>query len=122
MSQRATAIIFRDGKFLLVRGKGKIRFSLPGGKINEGEPVISAVAREVYEELGLEAIVVKRLPECDFADLGEHKVCLVEIAGEPVIAEHELDEYIWWDMKQEIPVNEHVIQIIKKFRDFEESE
>jgi 8-oxo-dGTP diphosphatase len=119
MSQRATAIIFRDGKFLLVRGKGKIRFSLPGGKINEGEPVISAVAREVYEELGLEAIVVKRLPECDFTDLSEHKVCLVEVTGEPVIAENELDEYMWWDMKQEIPVNEHVIQVIKKFREIE---
>ena len=118
MRQRGTAVVIRDGKVLLVRDKGKHRFSLPGGAINKNEPTVSAAAREVYEELGLHVIMVKRLRGCDFkGSLSEHKVCLVQVSGEPRIRGHELDKFLWWDMKSSTPVYEHVTQILKKIKD-----
>ena len=118
MRQRGTAVVIRDGKVLLVRDKGKHRFSLPGGKIERNEPTVSAAAREVYEELGLRVTLVKRLRECDFkGSLSEHKVCLIKAAGEPKLRGHELDKWIWWDMKDSIPVYEHVTNILKKIKE-----
>ena len=117
MRQRGTAVVIRDGKVLLVRDKGEHRFSLPGGAINKNEPTVSAAAREVYEELGLHVTMVKRLRKYDFkGSLSEHKVCLIETSGEPRLRGHELDKFIWWDMKEPIPVYAHVKNILKKIQ------
>jgi len=47
MRQRGVAVVIRHGEVLLVRDKGKHRFSLPGGAIKKGEPTVSAAAREL---------------------------------------------------------------------------
>jgi len=117
MRKRGTAVVIRDGKVLLVRDRGRHHFSLPGGAIKKGEPTVSAAARELYEELGLKAIKVTRLRGCDFkGSVSEHKVCLIEASGEPHLRGHELDKFIWWDMKKEIQVYAHVKNIFKKVR------
>ena len=86
--------------------------------MNRGEPTVSAAAREVYEELGLHVVMVKRLRGCDFkGSLSEHKVCLVEAEGEPRLKGHELDKFIWWDMKRPIPVYTHVNSIISRVKE-----
>lgn len=56
MKVRAAAVLVQEGKILLVEHeKGKERYwVLPGGKVQEGEEVRAAVAREVKEELGLQ--------------------------------------------------------------------
>ena len=75
---RGVAVVLRCGKVLLVRDKGKSRYSLPGGGIKKGEPTVSAAARELFEELGLRAVNIRRLRECDFkGSFSYHKVCLV---------------------------------------------
>ena len=115
MRRRGTAVVVRNGKVLLVRDKGKSRFSLPGGGIKQGEPAVSAAARELYEELGLDAIGVKRVPKCDFkGSTSEHRVCLIEASGEPHLRGHELDKFIWWDMKTSIPLYAHVTHILNR--------
>ena len=51
-----SAVIFRDGKVLLVRrarSPGKGFYSLPGGRVEYGESLHTALAREVDEETGL---------------------------------------------------------------------
>jgi 8-oxo-dGTP pyrophosphatase MutT (NUDIX family) len=117
MRNRGTAVIFRNGKVLLVRDRGKRRFSFPGGGINKNEPVVSAAAREVYEELGLHVTKVERLRQCDFkGSLSIHKVCLVEADGEPKIRGHELDQFRWWDMEEPLPVYEHVRAVLSTVR------
>ncbi len=59
---------------------------------------------------------VKRMRECDFKGaVSVHKVCLIKANGEPNLRGHELDKYIWWDMKKPIPVYAHVTVILKKF-------
>ena len=115
MRKRGTAVVIRDGKVLLVRDKGHQRFSLPGGGIRKGEPTVSAAVRELYEELGLTAIKVTRLRECDFrGSLSEHKACLIQAKGEPHLRGHELNKFIWWDMKEPIPIYAHVKNILKR--------
>jgi 8-oxo-dGTP diphosphatase len=58
----AGALIFRDGKLLLVKrgaqpGFGK--WSVPGGLVELGESVKDAMVREVKEEVGFDVEVVK---------------------------------------------------------------
>ncbi len=54
------AMIVDGDKVLITRSEGDTLWDLPGGRINEGESLEEAVAREIKEELGVE-IVVKRL-------------------------------------------------------------
>ena len=52
----ASAVIYRDGRILLVRrarAPGRDLFSLPGGVVEAGETLAEAVTREVFEETGL---------------------------------------------------------------------
>ena len=119
MRKRVTAVVIRDGKVLLVRDKGLVSFSLPGGAIENGESPATAAKRELYEELGLQSIKVTRLPGCDFkGSVNEHKVCRVEAQGEPHLRRQELDEFIWWDIKEPITIAiyRHVSHVLEKIR------
>jgi 8-oxo-dGTP pyrophosphatase MutT (NUDIX family) len=112
---RGTAVVLRDGKVLLVRDRGRHRFFLPGGGIKGNEPTASAAGRELYEELGLSPIKITRFRECDLrGSASHHKVCLIEARGEPRLIGHELDRFIWWDMKKPLPVFPHVKVILSK--------
>jgi len=119
MRQRATAVVIRNGKVLLVKDKGHPSFSLPGGKINSNEPTISAAAREPREELGLNVANIERRREADFkGSLSQHRVCLAEVDNEPRIRGHELDRYRWWDMREQVQIYEHVKPILVELRNF----
>jgi 8-oxo-dGTP pyrophosphatase MutT (NUDIX family) len=84
MRQRGVAVVIRHGEVLLVRDKGKHRFSLPGGAIKKGEPTVSAAARELYEELGLKAVKATRRRDYDFRGaVSKHRVCLIQASGPP---------------------------------------
>jgi 8-oxo-dGTP diphosphatase len=56
-----SAVIFRDGKVLLLRrakSPGKGFYSLPGGRVEFGESLATALTREVDEETGLKIDIV----------------------------------------------------------------
>jgi 8-oxo-dGTP diphosphatase len=56
-----SAVIFRGGRILLVRrarSPGKGFYSLPGGRVEFGESLHSALHREVDEETGLKIEIV----------------------------------------------------------------
>jgi ADP-ribose pyrophosphatase YjhB (NUDIX family) len=115
MRKRSTAVVVRNGKVLLVKDKGHHRFSLPGGERKQRETTVSAAARELYEELGLKTVRVTRLRQCDFRGaVSEHKVCLIQASGNPRLRGHELDKFVWWDMKETIPMYAHVKNILKR--------
>jgi len=112
---RGTAIVLRDNKVLLVRDKGKNKYSLPGGGTNKDEPSMASAIRELYEELGMSAKKAERIFRCDFkGSLNKHKVVLVETDDEPRLRGKELDEFIWWDMETEIFLYDHVKAILGK--------
>ncbi len=112
---RGTVLVFKNHHVLLVRDKGKTRYSLPGGGVNENEPSMAAAVRELFEELGMSARKAERLFRCDCeGSLSKHKVTLIETDGEPRLRGKELDKFIWWDMKSEIPRYSHVDRILKK--------
>jgi len=54
----ARAVIEHEGKYLLVRNKVSEHFwCLPGGGVEPGEDIISALERELVEELGVKPVV-----------------------------------------------------------------
>jgi ADP-ribose pyrophosphatase YjhB (NUDIX family) len=99
-----SAVIFRDGKVLLVRrarSPGRGFYSLPGGRVELGESLHTALHREVREETGLEIEIVglagwrEVLPS---ASGGGHYVIMsfaARWAGREPILNDEHDDFIW---------------------------
>jgi 8-oxo-dGTP diphosphatase len=99
-----SAAIFRDGKILLVRrarSPGKGFYSLPGGRVEFGEPLHIALQREVDEETALKIQIVglagwrEVLPEAPGS--GHYLIMSFAArwsAGEPVLND-ELDDFRW---------------------------
>ena len=115
LRRRATAVVARDGKVLLVKDRGQDRYSLPGGGIKRSEPVADAASRELSEELGLVAVKVTRSPEYDFeGSFNLHHVCIVEATGEPRLRQLEVNAFLWWDMLEWVPILPHVRCILQK--------
>lgn len=85
------AVALRNGRLLLVRrgrGVAQGRWSLPGGRMEAGETLTAAVAREVAEETGLACEVGGLCGVAERRFPGAHYVILdywVDLgAGEPV--------------------------------------
>ena len=55
LRRRATAVVIREDKVLLVHERGIEGFHMPGGGIEVGELPAHAVGRELREETGLTA-------------------------------------------------------------------
>ena len=114
---RGTAVVFKEEKVLLVRDRGRKAYSLPGGGIKQGEPVIIAAIRELYEETGLVAKKAVRIKEYDYeGEHSFHQVCYIEPENYDITLDSkELDDYLWWDMKEELPLFKHVKGISDRF-------
>ena len=99
-----SAAIFRDGKVLLVRrarSPAKGFYSLPGGRVEFGESLHQALAREVDEETGLEIEIVELAGwrEVLPATPGAGHYLIMSFAArwtarEPALND-ELDDYRW---------------------------
>ncbi len=98
------AAIVRGGRLLLVKRLTPPEagsWSLPGGKVEFGERLADAVAREIREELGVEIaperpLVVVETPNVD----GQHWIAPVYlarlVAGEPRNCEPTKHELVEW--------------------------
>lgn len=64
---RVTGILIEDEKILLVKQKvsDKRNWSLPGGKLEQGETIEQGIIREMKEETGLDVEIVRLLYLCD---------------------------------------------------------
>ena len=114
--QRATALVVRDGKYLLVKERGRDLYSLPGGGIDQGEAVLTAACREIGEELGLKAYRAERLFDYVTQESSnQHKVVLVFAGGEPRINDRELDSFRWWDGRERLNAFPHVASIVAQY-------
>ena len=113
--QRATAILVRDNKVLLVRDRNRPSFALPGGGIEANELAIAAVAREVHEETTLVPSAIAFL----FQHGGKrniHQVFRVHAEGEVnVDGDAAVEEFLWWDRVRGISAYPHVLEILGQF-------
>lgn len=101
-----TAIIRRgDGRVLVVRKRGTVEFMKPGGKREPGEDDLTALARELDEELGCR--LVEATPLGDFEAPAAHQpgstvrasVYLARVEGE-IIPGAEIEEIAWIDPRE----------------------
>ena len=116
--RRATAVVERDGRYLLVLDKGKKTYSLPGGGIEQGEPALAAATREVYEETGMEPLEAKLLFKYE-GTTNAHRVVWVKVDGKAKVhlQRKELSSYLWWNPQdQSIPLFDYVKTIISRLR------
>ena len=109
---RATGVVIRDGKVLLVRERRQRDFGLAGGRIKAGETSATTVTREIYEETGLSAV------RTAFVGTHEgryvtHQVYLLDVTGEVRLERSEVDRAAWWDGSDGLPVQDHVKSIMQ---------
>ena len=98
------AAILRDGKLLLVKRLKAPEagcWNLPGGKVDFGERVEAAVAREVLEEIGVAIEVTRPLGLTQMIGIDDQHwispIYLARIvAGEPINLEPQKHEALVW--------------------------
>ncbi len=72
--------ILADGQIVLIRRRDNGRWALPGGIVDWGEDVPTAVRRELAEETGLDLVKIRRLVGVYSApdrDPRIHSICIV---------------------------------------------
>ncbi len=114
LRNRATAVIIRDGRILLVKGNEESdRFAMPGGEIEEGELPITAVARELYEETNLRPTKIEYLLT-HVTSIHKHVAFRIEAEGEVEIEPGEIGSFVWWDRHEELLMWGHVRGILEE--------
>lgn len=97
--EAAGGVVVRDGQVALVHRPRYDDWTLPKGKLDPGESFEDAAVREVEEETGLRARLVRQLPATTYEVNGRPKVVrywLMEVEDEgPFLANDETDELRW---------------------------
>lgn len=92
------AILYENGKILAaMRSARKAlphKWEFPGGKVEPGESPDKAILRELREELGVEAIIMERLPAVEHTDVTSAIrlipfICAIQGTAQPIAHEHE---------------------------------
>ena len=118
MRKRATGIVLRDGKVLLVKERRSHRFSLPGGGLSRVDHHSSraAVVRELKEETSLRA---KTAPNFLFhyrTHTTRHSVYLIRGAvGRIKLQRSELRDFVWWDWNSRLPLTRSTKSILSRW-------
>jgi len=97
--EAAGGVVIRDGHVALVHRPRYDDWTLPKGKLDPGESFEGAALRELEEETGLRAHLVRELPSTNYEVNGRPKIVrywLMEVDDEgPFIPNDETDELRW---------------------------
>lgn len=116
-------LIRRDDTYLFLRRSaafkaGPQKWDIPGGRIEPDEALDVALAREVYEETGLELVSIDRLLAAQDIFVPDAEVHVVRLTytgaakGEVVISD-EHDEYRWMTL-EDVLSEPHVDSYLKE--------
>jgi 8-oxo-dGTP diphosphatase len=118
----AAAVIEREGRILICQRRGgrhALKWEFPGGKIEPGEDARSALARELREELQIEAAIGALLhsetvhyPEGAAIHLEFYRIN--DFSGEPVNLQF---EQIVWEQRRNLPAYDFLkgdVEFVKK--------
>jgi 8-oxo-dGTP diphosphatase len=99
-------IIEREGRILICRRKAEqshpLKWEFPGGKVEHGETLPQALARELEEELDLHGVRCEEITGYDYTYPGKHPIRLIffrvtEFESEP---RNLIFEEMRWEPKQ----------------------
>jgi 8-oxo-dGTP diphosphatase len=97
--EAAGGVVVRDGQVALVHRPRYDDWTLPKGKLDPGESFEQAALREVEEETGLHAHLVRELPGASYDVSGRPKIVrywLMEVDDDsPFVPNDETDELRW---------------------------
>jgi 8-oxo-dGTP diphosphatase len=97
--EAAGGVVVRDGRVALVHRPRYDDWTLPKGKLDPGESFEQAALREVEEETGLRARLVRELPPTSYDVSGRPKIVrywLMEVDdATPFVPNDETDELRW---------------------------
>jgi 8-oxo-dGTP diphosphatase len=97
--EAAGGVLVRDGQVALVHRPRYDDWTLPKGKLDPGESFEEAAVREVHEETGIRARLVRELPTTNYEVKGRQKIVrywLMEVDDDsPFVANDETDELRW---------------------------
>jgi hypothetical protein len=114
---KATALVFRDNKVLLVRVDWK-PYALPAMNIRDPrDPAIAVACRQLSIVLNLDSEGAERLRDCDvISGRYSHRVVRVDVdpCDHPVVMSG-ITEFIWWDRVTPISRHDHVDNILEKY-------
>lgn len=104
--------IVRDGQILLVKRRnepGKGLWAVPGGKVEYGETLRDAAAREVKEETGLDVVVGPLIWSGESISTHGHIVLidfLGSVLGGELAASDDAEQALWVDVEKvhELPL------------------
>lgn len=97
---RIAAIIIKDSKLLMLKGKGFGELWTPGGKIEVGETEEDCLRRELNEEIGVEIISLKFFKEYAGPSfyhenqITRQRIYIVSISGH-IQPDAEIEDFVW---------------------------
>ena len=109
MTEVVAAIIERDGRILICQRKPEqahpLKWEFPGGKVEAGETPRDALARELAEELAIQAAIGDEITRYPFAYPGKKPILLIffrvaSFFGEP---RNQVFEQMTWVTPARLP-------------------
>jgi 8-oxo-dGTP pyrophosphatase MutT (NUDIX family) len=97
--EAAGGVVVREGEVALVHRPRYDDWTLPKGKLDPGESFEEAAVREVKEETGIRARLVRELPTTNYEVQGRQKIVrywLMQVDDDsPFVVNDETDELRW---------------------------
>ena len=121
LQPRATVVIVNGNEILLVKRQNETLWALPGGRIAPPEVPETRAVISVAEATGLRITNVQFVGEY-LGRVSANQVFLAEAEGTLQPTPRYLDEARWWDLQEELPLQDHVTAIVNLVLDWEGSE